>query len=113
MTTSQHVRSPSNAYNVVNSGCLSQHSLAHEIGHNQGNKHDRASTTGTGAYPYSYGLPSVRERWHRLPHGDGVCLHRCQSRRLVLEPERVLQRLSRLASPTKVTRRILPTTHAR
>ena len=46
----------SNAYNVVNSGCLSQHSLAHEIGHNQGNKHDRASTTGSGAYPYSYGF---------------------------------------------------------
>jgi len=45
-----------NAFNVVNSRCLSNHSLAHEIGHNQGNKHDRASTTGSGAYPYSYGF---------------------------------------------------------
>ncbi len=46
----------SNAFNVVKPSCLSQHSLAHEIGHNQGNKHDRASTTGSGAYPYSYGF---------------------------------------------------------
>jgi len=46
----------SSAFNVVNSGCLSNHSLAHEIGHNQGNMHDRASTTNTGAFPYSYGF---------------------------------------------------------
>ena len=45
----------STAFNVVNSGCLSNHSLAHEVGHNQGNMHDRASTTNTGAFPYSYG----------------------------------------------------------
>jgi hypothetical protein len=43
------------AFNVVNAGCLSNQSLAHEIGHNQGNMHDRDSTTNTGAYPYSYG----------------------------------------------------------
>ena len=46
----------SNAFNVVKASCLSQHSLAHEIGHNMGNKHDRESTTGSGAYPYSYGF---------------------------------------------------------
>ncbi|MCJ7591366.1 MAG: M12 family metallo-peptidase, partial [Woeseiaceae bacterium] len=46
----------SNAFNVVKASCLSQHSLAHEIGHNQGNKHDRDSTTGSGAYAYSYGF---------------------------------------------------------
>ncbi len=34
-------------FNVVKSTCLSQHSLAHEIGHNQGNKHDRANATTT------------------------------------------------------------------
>ena len=45
-----------NAFNVVRTSCLSQHSLAHEIGHNQGNKHDRESATGSGAYPYSYGF---------------------------------------------------------
>jgi hypothetical protein len=45
----------SSAFNVVNSSCLSSHSLAHEIGHNQGNMHDRASTSNTGAFPYSYG----------------------------------------------------------
>ena len=44
------------AFNVVYSGCLSQHSLAHEIGHNQGNMHDRANSGGGGAFEYSYGL---------------------------------------------------------
>jgi hypothetical protein len=44
------------AFNVVKTSCLSQHSLAHEIGHNQGNKHDRDSSTEQGAYPYSYGF---------------------------------------------------------
>jgi hypothetical protein len=46
----------STAFNVVNAGCLSNQSLAHEVGHNQGNMHDRDSTTNTGAYPYSYGF---------------------------------------------------------
>jgi hypothetical protein len=46
----------STAFNVVNAGCLSNQSLAHEIGHNQGNMHDRESTTNTGAFPYSYGF---------------------------------------------------------
>ncbi len=45
----------STAFNVVNGGCLSNQSLAHEIGHNQGNMHDRDSTTNTGAFGYSYG----------------------------------------------------------
>ena len=38
----------SNAFNVVYSGCLSQHSLAHELGHNQGNMHDRANSSMVG-----------------------------------------------------------------
>jgi hypothetical protein len=43
------------AYNVVNAGCLSNQSLAHEVGHNQGNMHDRDSTANSGAYPFSFG----------------------------------------------------------
>ena len=46
----------STAFNVVNPGCLSNESLAHEIGHNQGNMHDRDSTTNVGAFAYSYGF---------------------------------------------------------
>lgn len=45
-----------NSFNVVKPSCLSQHSLAHEVGHNQGNMHDRASTTNLGAFAYSYGF---------------------------------------------------------
>jgi len=44
------------AFSVVKAGCLSQHSLAHEIGHNMGNKHDRDNASSAGAYPYSYGF---------------------------------------------------------
>jgi len=42
--------------NSASGGCLSDQTLAHEIGHNQGNAHDRANTEGGGLYPYSYGF---------------------------------------------------------
>ena len=51
----EHVSAAKTAFNVVNPGCLSNQSLAHEVGHNQGNMHDRESTNNTGAFPYSYG----------------------------------------------------------
>lgn len=35
--------------------CLSNHTLAHELGHNQGDHHDRANASSTPAYDYSYG----------------------------------------------------------
>lgn len=43
--------------------CLSNQTLAHELGHNQGNAHDRANSTTPGIYPYSYG--------HRLCQSGG------------------------------------------
>jgi hypothetical protein len=46
----------SSAFSVVYSGCLSQHSLAHEIGHLQGNMHDRDNSSFPGAFEYSYGF---------------------------------------------------------
>lgn len=51
----ENVGAAGTAFNVVNAGCLSNQSLAHEIGHNQGNMHDRDSTTNTGAFAYSFG----------------------------------------------------------
>lgn len=44
------------AFSVVGSGCLSNLSLQHELGHNMGNQHDRDSATNLGAYEYSYGF---------------------------------------------------------
>ncbi|HYE35674.1 M12 family metallo-peptidase [Methylocaldum sp.] len=35
--------------------CLAGQTLAHELGHNQGNSHDRANSSFAGIYPYSYG----------------------------------------------------------
>jgi hypothetical protein len=43
------------AYGVVYSACLSNQTLAHEVGHLQGLDHNRENTTGTREYPYSYG----------------------------------------------------------
>jgi hypothetical protein len=43
------------AFSVTASNCLAGQTLAHEIGHNQGNMHDRANSSNAGAYPYSYG----------------------------------------------------------
>jgi peptidyl-Asp metalloendopeptidase len=44
----------SSAFSVTNQGCFSNQTLAHEIGHNQGNAHDRANG-GSAAHPYAYG----------------------------------------------------------
>ncbi len=47
------------AFSVVHDdsryACLSNNSLAHELGHNQGNEHDIANSYNTGAYNYSHG----------------------------------------------------------
>ncbi len=47
------------AFSVVASQCLTSGALAHEIGHNQGDAHDRATVTAGGeaggTFPYSYG----------------------------------------------------------
>jgi hypothetical protein len=42
------------AFSVTARDCIVNNTLAHELGHNMGNAHDRA-TGGTGAFPYSYG----------------------------------------------------------
>lgn len=57
----ERVAAARTAFNVVNPGCLSNQSLAHEVGHNQGNMHDRDSTTNTGAFGYSYGYRHCTE----------------------------------------------------
>jgi hypothetical protein len=54
--------SPSLGYSVVGDGSdqdgqlvyCGEHSLAHEIGHNLGNVHDRQFSNTSGAFPYSY-----------------------------------------------------------
>jgi peptidyl-Asp metalloendopeptidase len=44
----------SSAFSVTNQGCFSNQTFAHEIGHNQGNAHDRTNG-GSAAHPYAYG----------------------------------------------------------
>lgn len=47
--------SNTDAYAVVYPGCLSNQTLAHEVGHLQGLGHDRENEGGTPAYPYAFG----------------------------------------------------------
>ena len=42
------------AFSVTDRECVANNTLTHELGHNMGDAHDRA-TGGTGVYPYSYG----------------------------------------------------------
>lgn len=42
------------AFSVTDRDCVSNSTLTHEMGHNMGDAHDRASG-GTGVFPYSYG----------------------------------------------------------
>lgn len=42
------------AFSVTDRDCVSNNTLTHELGHNMGDAHDRASG-GTGVFPYSYG----------------------------------------------------------
>ncbi len=44
------------AVGVTFSSCLTNQTLAHEIGHNQGNMHNRENSSNPGAYDYSYGF---------------------------------------------------------
>ena len=43
------------AFSVTYSSCLTNQTLAHELGHNQGNQHDRANASFPGVAPYAYG----------------------------------------------------------
>jgi hypothetical protein len=56
LMTSNSTSFAPNAYGIVYSSCLSNQSLAHEIGHIQGLMHDRANSGYGGVYPYSYGF---------------------------------------------------------
>jgi hypothetical protein len=44
------------AVGVTYSSCLTNQTLAHEIGHNQGNMHDRPNSSNSGVFAYSYGF---------------------------------------------------------
>lgn len=54
MTNGPRASFASYAFSVTDRECVSNNTLTHELGHNMGDAHDRASG-GTGVYPYSYG----------------------------------------------------------
>ena len=54
MTNGPRAGFASSAFSVTARDCLANNTLAHEMGHNMGNAHDRA-TGGTGVFAYSYG----------------------------------------------------------
>jgi hypothetical protein len=54
MTNGPRAGFASSAFSVTARDCIANNTLAHEMGHNMGNAHDRA-TGGTGVFAYSYG----------------------------------------------------------
>lgn len=50
----EHSSFASNAFSVVDESCITNHSFAHELGHNMGSAHDRANASGA-VFSYSYG----------------------------------------------------------
>jgi hypothetical protein len=54
MTNGPQASFATSAFSVTARDCIAGHTLAHEMGHNMGNAHDRA-TGGTGVFPYSHG----------------------------------------------------------
>jgi hypothetical protein len=54
------------AFNTTYSGCMSNHTMSHEIGHNEGCMHDRANSSSPGTYPYSYGYRDTTEGFRTI-----------------------------------------------
>ena len=60
---------------VTYSGCLTNQTLAHELGHNRGSAHDRANAGVDGAYLYSYGLRNNPAGWYTvMSYSCGGCV---------------------------------------
>lgn len=64
-------------YSVVNSACLANNTLAHELGHNMGCMHDRANSDRTGLYPYSYGYQQPQGKFRTTMAYSSGCLDPC------------------------------------
>ena len=53
------------AFNVTVRGCMSGHTLTHEMGHTMGSSHDRANGS-RGSYSYSYGYRTSGNRYRSI-----------------------------------------------
>ncbi len=65
MTNGPRASFASSAFSVTARDCIVNDTLAHEMGHNMGNAHDRA-TGGTGAFSYSYGYRDTVGRFRTI-----------------------------------------------
>lgn len=54
------------AFSITRLSCLSNYTMAHELGHNMGNAHDFDNAGGQGAYSYSYGYQDPNSNFRTI-----------------------------------------------
>jgi hypothetical protein len=64
----------SNAFTVVARNCATgYYSFAHEMGHNEGARHDWYVDSGTTPYPYAHGYVNTTDRWRTIMAYNNEC----------------------------------------
>ncbi len=66
------------AFAIVDYGCISNFSFAHEVGHLQGARHDRFVDGSSSPYAYGHGYVDPNDQWRTIMAYGNACNNACQ-----------------------------------